>query len=134
MNMHRLDLLKWVAVLAATFILPRPTAFPEAPRPNILMILADDQGWGDLSASGNVNPNAQGAPDWRENHPIGLCIQRGFQSLDAGGRQPHDASLQPPSRHDGKPSRARRHRRRNPKARQESGYSSPDGEHSIVSD
>jgi arylsulfatase A-like enzyme len=30
-------------------------AAPPAPRPNILVILADDQGWGDLSLSGNTN-------------------------------------------------------------------------------
>ena len=25
------------------------------PRPNVVIILADDQGWGDLSTSGNLN-------------------------------------------------------------------------------
>lgn len=33
---------------------PAPAAEP-APRPNVVVFLSDDQGWGDLSASGNTN-------------------------------------------------------------------------------
>src|SRR3989442_16036772 len=30
-------------------------AIAQAPRPNVVILLSDDQGWGDLSASGNSN-------------------------------------------------------------------------------
>ena len=41
---------------AACFLLhPVVCQGAEKTRPNVVLILADDQGWGDLSASGNVN-------------------------------------------------------------------------------
>jgi len=44
-------------MLAACAIMPDYLAFgaPNARQPNIVIILADDQGWGDLSVSGNTN-------------------------------------------------------------------------------
>lgn len=43
-----------VALVFSVFAVPCPAAGP-AKRPNILVILADDQGWGDLSLNGNSN-------------------------------------------------------------------------------
>ncbi len=42
------------AFALALFVLG-PSAFAAEARPNVLVILADDQGWGDLSANGNTN-------------------------------------------------------------------------------
>jgi len=44
-----------VAFLAAFFFPDRAVFAANAPRPNIVIILADDQGWGDLSGNGNKN-------------------------------------------------------------------------------
>lgn len=41
--------------LALTTGCKRPAALAEAGQPNILLILTDDQGWGDLGANGNSN-------------------------------------------------------------------------------
>lgn len=42
-----------LVVLAVGFLLPTPMKAER--RPNILVVLADDQGWGDLSLNGNTN-------------------------------------------------------------------------------
>ena len=51
-NLTRRSLLRSTAGLAAASLY---SALAQTRRPNILVILADDQGWGDLSASGNSN-------------------------------------------------------------------------------
>src|SRR4051794_31801156 len=44
------------ALLALFAILtPSPAPAADATRPNVVVVLADDQGWGDLSANGNTN-------------------------------------------------------------------------------
>lgn len=45
----------FLAVLYALFLSPIARQATAAERPNIVMILADDQGWGDLSLHGNTN-------------------------------------------------------------------------------
>lgn len=52
MNPHRL-LLALVAALVVSCTLI--TSAPAAPRPNVLVFLADDAGWGDYSHNGNTN-------------------------------------------------------------------------------
>ena len=55
--MTRRDFFNQATVLLTALIIAWPVAClsAERSRPNIVMVLADDQGWGDLSASGNVN-------------------------------------------------------------------------------
>src|SRR5437660_9146470 len=43
------------ALLAALAVTPSLAAAAPERRPNVVVILADDQGWGDLSANGNTN-------------------------------------------------------------------------------
>lgn len=45
----------FVSTLLATLLLVSASAFGAARGPNVVIILADDQGWGDLSATGNTN-------------------------------------------------------------------------------
>jgi arylsulfatase A-like enzyme len=45
----------WTSVLFLALILSSPGWAEEPRRPNILVILSDDQGWGDLSLHGNTN-------------------------------------------------------------------------------
>ena len=55
--MNRRDFLKWSALSAAAASagrLPAQNA-PAQRRPNVLVILTDDQGWGDLRVHGNTN-------------------------------------------------------------------------------
>jgi arylsulfatase A-like enzyme len=49
-----LALAGWAALIAPT-IYPKPLRAEAGARPNVLLILADDQGWGDLSLHGNPN-------------------------------------------------------------------------------
>ena len=42
-------------MLLATALALLPAVLPAATRPNVLVILTDDQGWGDLSLNGNRN-------------------------------------------------------------------------------
>ena len=42
-------------VLASTLLAPRTIAAANADKPNVIVILTDDQGWGDLSVHGNTN-------------------------------------------------------------------------------
>jgi arylsulfatase A-like enzyme len=51
--MHRTRPLLLAALIALTLLLPSAPA--AAPRPNIVILLADDSGWGDYSANGNTN-------------------------------------------------------------------------------
>jgi arylsulfatase A-like enzyme len=44
-----------IACAALTAAAPAPAARAAAPRPNVVVILTDDQGWGDLSISGNTD-------------------------------------------------------------------------------
>ena len=61
MDIHdvtRRGFLKYLGLGAAAMALPRALRGAEAGprrRPNIIIVLADDQGWGDLSVHGNVN-------------------------------------------------------------------------------
>ena len=56
MKNTRRDFLKLAGLGAVAFGLPRfCSAASAAQRPNIVIILADDQGWGDLSIQGNTN-------------------------------------------------------------------------------
>lgn len=50
----RFAILFWLAV-AATQAVPRDASAAAAARPNVVVILSDDQGWGDLSLNGNTN-------------------------------------------------------------------------------
>ena len=47
--------MKLALALVCAWIMMAGFAQAAEPRPNIVVILSDDQGWGDLSASGNVN-------------------------------------------------------------------------------
>src|SRR5262245_53604932 len=51
------NLLQRLAPVLAPFLVALPPAAPAgaAERPNVIVFLADDQGWGDLSAHGNTN-------------------------------------------------------------------------------
>ncbi|MCP4510958.1 MAG: sulfatase-like hydrolase/transferase, partial [Fuerstiella sp.] len=49
----KLSLLLRTTFIAAVCVSLTPTVF--AARPNVLVILTDDQGWGDLSLNGNTN-------------------------------------------------------------------------------
>lgn len=57
----RRQFLKWAGLTAAAALplasmkAARAEAAPSKPRPNVLIILSDDQGWGDLSSNGNSN-------------------------------------------------------------------------------
>ncbi|RCS54768.1 N-acetylgalactosamine 6-sulfate sulfatase [Bremerella cremea] len=50
-----LMLLSLLTSVSTTTCLVTPTLAADASRPNVVMILADDQGWGDLSIHGNQN-------------------------------------------------------------------------------
>jgi arylsulfatase A-like enzyme len=57
-DVTRREFLKYLGLGAAAMALPRALRGAEAGprrRPNIIIVLADDQGWGDLSVHGNVN-------------------------------------------------------------------------------
>jgi arylsulfatase A-like enzyme len=47
--------LAWLFLLAALIAISRPSWGEAAQRPNVVVILSDDQGWGDLSLNGNTN-------------------------------------------------------------------------------
>ncbi|WP_009958937.1 arylsulfatase [Verrucomicrobium spinosum] len=51
MRPHRFPTLLIATLAVVTFGIQAPAA----PRPNVVVILTDDQGWGDLSSSGNTN-------------------------------------------------------------------------------
>jgi arylsulfatase A-like enzyme len=56
-DLTRREFVRQAVAMTAAYSLVHPVACLVAgkPRPNIIMILADDQGWGDLSRNGNVN-------------------------------------------------------------------------------
>lgn len=62
-----------MSVLAALLGLPR--ALHAAERPNILVILADDQGWGDFSVNGNTNLST---PNIDSLAAAGVTVERFF--------------------------------------------------------
>src|SRR5688572_27590385 len=45
---------QWVPILSL-FCMAAASTAAAAPKPNVVVILSDDQGWGDLSVSGNTN-------------------------------------------------------------------------------
>jgi arylsulfatase A-like enzyme len=49
------SLARWIAVSIAAFVLTGFLSAATASRPNVVVILTDDQGWGDLSLNGNRN-------------------------------------------------------------------------------
>lgn len=49
--------LSFVLLVLSGHSLLRTSVAAEAPRPNVVVILTDDQGWGDLSLNGNTNLN-----------------------------------------------------------------------------
>lgn len=44
-----------ITLFLAVLALSGPAAAADRPRPNVVIVLADDQGWGDLSLNGNAN-------------------------------------------------------------------------------
>ena len=49
-----MSIVEWL-ILFAAIIIQFPSSVRAADRPNVVVILSDDQGWGDLSSSGNQN-------------------------------------------------------------------------------
>ena len=45
----------WMIIALLLALVPCVTRIQAAPRPNVIVILTDDQGWGDLSLNGNKN-------------------------------------------------------------------------------
>ena len=45
----------WRVIVLLVLLASVPTQIQAAQRPNVVVILTDDQGWGDLSLNGNKN-------------------------------------------------------------------------------
>jgi len=49
----RLHLLEWIAGVGALLLAPNATAADPIAKPNIVLVMADDQGWGDMAYNGH---------------------------------------------------------------------------------
>ncbi|RKY05587.1 MAG: N-acetylgalactosamine 6-sulfate sulfatase, partial [Planctomycetota bacterium] len=54
-TIKRRDFLKGLCAGAIASVIPLPLRAGRAKRPNVVVILSDDQGWGDLGVHGNIN-------------------------------------------------------------------------------